>query len=135
MALYGRTQLCINLVSPARALLHPYNRARCAAPASKPWQVLAGAAAAPAVESASLTHALRAVRILGKGPGAFTQSEIKAAVKGAIDAGMAVARVEIAADGKIVIIAAGGFPGDANDAVKNEWDEVFDGSGEDATRQ
>jgi hypothetical protein len=62
---------------------------------------------------------------LGKGPGAFTQSEVKAAVKGVVAAGVAVARVEVAADGKIIIIALGGTPGESYGAAKNEWDEVL----------
>ena len=51
-------------------------------------------------------------------PATITQVDIKRAVKGARDAGIDVARVEVVG-GKIVIVAKG-----ADGARENEWDEV-----------
>jgi hypothetical protein len=59
---------------------------------------------------------------MSRSAGAFTKSEVAAALKAALDAGMEVERVEIGKNGKIIIYA--GKPGEANsEAEKNEWDE------------
>jgi len=64
---------------------------------------------------------------MSRSAGAFTQTEVKAAVKAVRDAGVRVGRVEIGKDGKIIIHA--GASRDANgDSQRNEWDEVLDGA-------
>jgi len=62
---------------------------------------------------------------MSRGRGSFTKSEVEAAVKGALDGGVKIGRVEIGKE-RIVITASG--PGEPNcgDAETNEWDEVFD---------
>jgi hypothetical protein len=56
---------------------------------------------------------------MSRSAGAFTKSEVAAALKAALDAGMEVERVEIGKNGKIIIYA--GKPGEANsEAEKNE---------------
>jgi|GEM_PF-1662746 PHP family Zn ribbon phosphoesterase len=69
----------------------------------------------------------------------FRQRDVTAAVKAVVAAGVAVARVEVDKSGKIVIIVGkGGELGKSNvdgSNAANEWDEVFDGTGEASIRQ
>lgn len=54
---------------------------------------------------------------------AFTKSEVRAAVKAALDAGLEVGRVEFRKDGFAVIV---GKPTEAlNELDANPWDEVL----------
>jgi hypothetical protein len=53
----------------------------------------------------------------------FTQSDVARAIKGARQAGIDIARCEIGADGKIVIIPVGKSQGVGDDV--NPWDEVI----------
>ena len=62
---------------------------------------------------------------MGRGPGAFTQGEIKAVVKAVVDAGCEVVQVEIDKSGKIVVVT------DRKSVAErgsSEWDEVLHGS-------
>ena len=56
-------------------------------------------------------------------PAHFRQSDVTRAVKGVRAAGMDVQRVEIGADGQIVLII--GANNDTSDA-RNSWDSVLD---------
>jgi len=49
---------------------------------------------------------------------------VKRIVKAALDAGLEVARVEVGADGRIVVVA--GKPGNDVTAFENPWDQVLD---------
>lgn len=62
--------------------------------------------------------------VMGKAACTFRQRDMTAAIKAAVAAGVAVARVEVDKNGKIAIIAGG-----PNDAVEeggggNEWDRI-----------
>lgn len=50
----------------------------------------------------------------------FQQKDVTRAVRGFVQAGLAVARAEIDPNGRIIIVAADGAQGPAN-----EWDEVL----------
>lgn len=50
----------------------------------------------------------------------FQQKDVTRAVRGFVQAGLAVARAEIDPNGRIIIVAADGAQGSAN-----EWDEVL----------
>jgi hypothetical protein len=66
---------------------------------------------------------------MSRGQQSFRQNDLTKALKATIKAGIAVGRVEIDRNGKIVIVPA--KPEDAADRRKpeaNEWDEAFDGS-------
>jgi hypothetical protein len=56
-------------------------------------------------------------------PARFKQNDLKRAVKGVEEAGVRVGRIEIAPDGKIVIIPVGQVPKSA--ANGNSWDDVL----------
>jgi hypothetical protein len=60
---------------------------------------------------------------MARGPCTFRQRDVTAAIRAALDAGVQVARVEVNADGKIVMII-----GKIAETAKNEWDEEFDGA-------
>jgi hypothetical protein len=59
---------------------------------------------------------------MGRGPCPFNQSDVTKAVKGVVAAGLQVARVEIAKDGKIIVVP--GEPSKTQATAANEWDEV-----------
>ncbi|HEY7299525.1 MAG TPA: hypothetical protein VH684_16590 [Xanthobacteraceae bacterium] len=54
----------------------------------------------------------------------FRQSDLTRAIKGAIRAGVGIAKIEVDTTGKISIIPG---PGKCN-IERNEWDELFDGA-------
>jgi hypothetical protein len=58
---------------------------------------------------------------MSRGAHPFKQGDVTKALKGAVNAGLSVRRVEIDRDGKIVVIT-----GDALPSAKsgNEWDDV-----------
>jgi hypothetical protein len=63
---------------------------------------------------------------MSRGPQTFKQSDVTRALKATVKAGIAVERVEIDKNGKIVVVA--GSPEDAADGEKpgiNEWDKVL----------
>jgi DNA-binding MarR family transcriptional regulator len=63
---------------------------------------------------------------MSRGQQTFKQSDVTKALKAAVKAGIAIERVEIDKDGKIVIVT--GRPEDAANAEKaekNEWDGVL----------
>jgi hypothetical protein len=62
---------------------------------------------------------------MSRGKGLFTQGDVTKAVKATVKAGVAIERVEIGRDGKIVIVVA--TPATKAKDGKNEWDEVLDG--------
>jgi hypothetical protein len=57
---------------------------------------------------------------MSKGQHTFKQGDVTKALKGAVNAGLSVQRVEIDREGKIVLIA--GRPGQPDEV--NEWDSV-----------
>jgi hypothetical protein len=58
---------------------------------------------------------------MARAPSIFRQADVTRAVRAAIAAGVDIARIEIARDGRIVIIAGNSEPeGDQREA--NEWD-------------
>jgi hypothetical protein len=57
---------------------------------------------------------------MSRGAHTFKQGDVTKAIKGAVNAGLAVKRVEIEA-GKIVVFAA---RPDSQPVPENEWDEV-----------
>ncbi len=57
-------------------------------------------------------------------PSTFRQSNVTRAIKGAIAAGVTIARVEIDKDGKIVIVLPGSAPDARESNGGNEWDSV-----------
>ncbi|HEY8947382.1 MAG TPA: hypothetical protein VIM56_00715 [Rhizomicrobium sp.] len=54
---------------------------------------------------------------------AFTQADLRRAVKGVKDAGVPLQRVEISPDGRIVIVAAD-VPAKDHTSEPNEWDQM-----------
>jgi transcription initiation factor IIE alpha subunit len=52
----------------------------------------------------------------------FKKRDVRRAIEAFREAGLAIARVEIDKDGKIIVIA--GKPQDATTTGNNEWDEV-----------
>jgi hypothetical protein len=61
---------------------------------------------------------------VSRGPQTFRQRDLTAAVKGAIAAGCAVARVEVDKDGRIVVIVIGKEQLPEKSAGANEWDDL-----------
>jgi len=59
-----------------------------------------------------------------RAPSIFKQQDITKAIRGAIKAGVNIARIEIAKDGGIVIIPAGEAAVQAEAGEDNEWDRV-----------
>jgi hypothetical protein len=55
-------------------------------------------------------------------PCTFRQTDIAKAVRGAQAAGLAVARVEVDRDGRIVVVAASGAVEHNAASTRNEWD-------------
>jgi hypothetical protein len=60
---------------------------------------------------------------MSRAPSTFRQRDVTAAFKAAKAAGVDVARVEVAKDGRIVIVV--GSPGDSTSGDSNPWDEVL----------
>jgi hypothetical protein len=61
---------------------------------------------------------------MSRRPAAFRESDLVRALKAARKAGVAVAKVQIAADGRIELIF-GRLAGDTNQTDVNPWDEVL----------
>jgi hypothetical protein len=62
---------------------------------------------------------------MGRNPSAFRKQDVTKAVKAVTAAGVAVARVEIDKDGKIVVVT--GKPQESDVEVgRNPWNEVLD---------
>ena len=59
-----------------------------------------------------------------RAPAMFRQSDVKRAIKAAVAAGLRVARIEVAPDGRIVIIPGNAQDGEAaiQDMNANPWD-------------
>jgi hypothetical protein len=63
---------------------------------------------------------------MSRGQQTFKQSDLTKALKGTVKAGIAVERVEINKDGKIVIVTARlDDAADGEKPEKNEWDRVL----------
>ena len=62
--------------------------------------------------------------MMSRRPPTFRQRDLTAAVKGAIAAGCAVARVEVDKDGKIVVIVLGKEQSPEKPDGANEWDNL-----------
>ena len=60
---------------------------------------------------------------MAKGPSTFRQHDVMKAIKGAAAAGVNIARIEIARDGRIVIIAAA-EAALVGPVEENQWDRV-----------
>jgi len=58
-----------------------------------------------------------------RAPSLFKQQDVTKAAKGAAKAGVNIARIEIAKDGRIVIISAGAEPSVQNDDLDRELAE------------
>lgn len=63
---------------------------------------------------------------MGRAAATFKQSDLTRALKGAKAAGVAVARVEVGTDGKIIIVVGEPAPGDAPNELDRELKE-FEG--------
>lgn len=61
---------------------------------------------------------------MSRGACTFRQRDVTAAVKAVAAAGVAIARVEVDKDGKIVIIAGGPNGAIEESGGKNEWDSI-----------
>jgi hypothetical protein len=57
---------------------------------------------------------------MSRGPASFKQRDVKAAIKAAVAAGFQIGRVEVAQDGRIILIAGTGQPIEP----ANPWDAV-----------
>lgn len=60
----------------------------------------------------------------------FKQGDIARAAKGAIAAGLKIARIEVGTDGRIVLVTGKGAPPDTS---ANPWDEVLSDADEERT--
>lgn len=60
---------------------------------------------------------------MARAPATFRQQDVTRAVRAVAAAGVNIARIEIAKDGRIVIIA-GVEPTQSGELEKNEWDRV-----------
>jgi hypothetical protein len=58
---------------------------------------------------------------MSRGPPTFRQGDITKAVKGAVNAGVAVKRVEVDRNGTIVVVTADSSP---SVTTRNEWDDL-----------
>ena len=61
---------------------------------------------------------------MSRRPQSFRQSDVTKALKATVKAGIAVARVEIDKNGKIVVVTATPQDADGEKPEKNEWDTV-----------
>jgi hypothetical protein len=59
---------------------------------------------------------------MARGQCTFKQGDVTKAVKAVVAAGVAVARVEVDKDGRIVVIAGKSVPDDGASSDRNEWD-------------
>jgi hypothetical protein len=59
---------------------------------------------------------------MARGQCTFKQSDVTKAVKAVVAAGVAVARVEVDKDGRIVVVAGKPAPDDGVASDRNEWD-------------
>ena len=64
---------------------------------------------------------METIRLMSRGLHKFKQGDVTKALKGAVNAGLSVARVEIDREGRIVVIT--GRP-DQSPLELNEWDTV-----------
>ena len=62
---------------------------------------------------------------MSRGQQTFRQSDVTRALRAIVKAGIAVRRVEIERNGKIVLVAATPRDGDGDKPEENEWDEVL----------
>ena len=65
---------------------------------------------------------METIRLMSRGLHKFKQGDVTKALKGAVNAGLSVRRVEIDRHGKIVVIITGEPPPSA--LASNEWDDV-----------
>ena len=61
---------------------------------------------------------------MSRGPQSFTQRDVTKALKGAVAAGIAVRRVEVGKDGRIIIVAGPPEGDTVAGGTANEWDSV-----------
>jgi hypothetical protein len=61
---------------------------------------------------------------MARAPSIFKQQDITKAIKGATKAGVNIARIEIAKDGRIVIITGAEAAVQVEAGERNEWDQV-----------
>ena len=62
---------------------------------------------------------------MSRGQQTFKQSDVTKALKATVKAGIAVGRVEINKDGKIVIVTARPQDAEGDKPEQNEWDRVL----------
>jgi hypothetical protein len=62
---------------------------------------------------------------MSRGQQTFKQRDVTKAIKGTVKAGIAVERVEIDKNGKIIIVTAKSEAASGNNLEKNEWDGVL----------
>ncbi len=62
---------------------------------------------------------------MSRGQQTFKQSDVTKALKATVKAGVAVERVEIDKNGKIVVVTAKQEKAFEEEPEKNEWDEVL----------
>jgi hypothetical protein len=60
-----------------------------------------------------------------RGPATFRQRDLSAAIKAAVAAGCAIARVEVGKDGRIVLVLVTGEERSLAAGCDNEWDDVL----------
>lgn len=61
---------------------------------------------------------------MSRGPQTFRQSDVTKALRATVKAGIAVERVEIDKNGKIVVVTARPQDAGAEKSEQNEWDAV-----------
>jgi hypothetical protein len=61
---------------------------------------------------------------MGRKPSTFRKRDLTRAVEAVIAAGVQVARVEIAKDGRIVVVSQVGAGNPISVEMRNEWDDV-----------
>ena len=62
---------------------------------------------------------------MSRGQQTFKQRDLTRAIKATVKAGVTVGRVEINADGKIVIVPLNDAANEAQNSEANEWDKVL----------
>jgi len=62
---------------------------------------------------------------MSRAPQAFRQGDVTKALKATVKAGIAVGRIEIEKNGKIVVVAAMPQDADGKTTAENEWDNVL----------
>ena len=62
---------------------------------------------------------------MSRGQQTFKQRDVTKAIKATVKAGIAINRVEIDKDGKIIIVPAKAEDAVGNNPEKNEWDGVL----------